>query len=311
MSKYNTLEQLLSVFWLRPETALWREIDIRTMSAFEMLTPSLDLGCGDGTFSFIRAGGEFDKSFDAFRSVTKLDQFFQNVDCFDTYDDNLSVQVTKSPKYQIDVGFDHKSNLLKKASQLGLYGSLKQGDANQPLPFPDQMFNSVFSNIVYWLDSPQSVISEISRVLKPGGCACLMLPNITFPKYSFYNQLYVNGKDTRWKFLEMLDRGRFADNIRQAKSLDEWQSMFECSGLKVERHHYHLSKLIIQSWDIGLRPLFPVLLEMSNELTPNRLIEIKSKWIEIMKVFLDPLIEIDKTLPGIEQPAFHCFELRK
>jgi SAM-dependent methyltransferase len=311
MKTDNTLEQLLNVFWLRPETALWREIDIRTMSGFEVLSPSLDLGCGDGTFSFIRAGGEFDRCFDAFRSVTKLEQFFQHVDCFDAFDENLSVRVTKSPKYQIDVGFDHKSNLIKKAAQLGLYGSLKQGDANQPLPFPDETFNSVFSNIVYWLDSPRSVISEISRVLKPGGSACLMLPNITFPQFSFYNQLYVNGGDTRWEFLEMLDRGRFADNIRQAKSLDEWQTMFECAGLKVERHHYHLSKFIIQTWDIGLRPLFPVLLEMSNELSPEKLLEIKAKWIQIMKSFIEPLLEINKTLPGIEQPAFHCFELRK
>lgn len=129
----NTLEQLLNVFWLRPETALWREIDIRTMSAFEMASPSLDLGCGDGTFSFLRAGGEFDRGFDAFRSVTQLDQFFQNVDVFDSFDADLSVAVAGPPRYRIDVGFDHKDNLLKKAGQLGLYGLLKQGDADQAL----------------------------------------------------------------------------------------------------------------------------------------------------------------------------------
>lgn len=311
MKMSDTLQQLLNVFWLRPETALWREIDIQVMQAFEMRSPSLDLGCGDGTFSFIRAKGEFDKSFDAFRSVSQLDQFFQNVDIFDSHDENLSSAVTKPPEYRINVGFDHKINLLKKAEQLGLYGTLKQGDANQPLPFPDASFNSVFSNIVYWLDSPQDVISEISRILKPGGCACLMLPNITLPQFSFYNQLYVKGGDARWKFLEMLDRGRFADNIRQAKSMDEWQAMFEQAGLKIERHHSHLSKLTIQAWDIGLRPLFPVLLEMANELSPEKLVSIKAKWIQTMKAFLEPLLEIDRTLPGSEQPAFHCFELRK
>jgi len=311
MGTSDTLEQLLNVFWLRPETALWREIDILTMQAFEMRSPSLDLGCGDGTFSFIRAGGEFDRSFDAFRSVSQLDQFFQNVDVFDSYDEKLSPAVSKHPRYQIDVGFDHKINLLKKAGQLGLYRSLKQGDANQSLPFPDASFNSTFSNIVYWLDSPQFVISEISRILKPGGTACLMLPNITFPQFSFYNQLYREGGDTRWKFLEMLDRGRFADNFRQAKSLAEWQATFEQSGLEIERHHSHLSKLTIQVWDIGLRPLFPVLLEMTNELSPEKLIILKTKWMQTMMAFIEPLIDIDKAIPSKEQPAFHCFELRK
>lgn len=311
MRTSDTLKQLLNVYWLRPETALWREIDIRVMQAFEMRSPSLDLGCGDGTFSFIRAGGHFDESYDAFRSVSQLDQFFQSADVFDAYDEDPGSAVTTPPEYQIDVGFDHKTNLLKKAGHLGLYRTLNQGDANQPLPFPNASFNSIFSNIVYWLDSPQSAISEISRILKPGGSACLMLPNNTFPQFSFYNRLYANGGDARWKFLEMLDRGRFADNIRQAKPLDEWQAIIEQAGLRIERHHSHLSKLVIQAWDIGLRPLFPVLLEMSNELPPEKLISIKAKWTQIMRAFIEPLLEIDKTRPGNEQPAFHCFELRK
>lgn len=311
MGTIGTLEQLLNVFWLRPETALWREIDIRVMHAFEMRSPSLDLGCGDGVFSFIRAGGEFDRSFDAFRSVAQLDQFFQNVDVFDSFDEGLNSAVTKSPNYQIDVGFDQKKNLLKKAGQLGLYGTLQQGSANQSLPFPSASFSSVFSNIVYWLDSPQFVIAEISRVLKPGGVACLMLPNITFPQFSFYNQLYVKGGDTQWEFLKLLDRGRFSDNLRHAKSLIEWQQMFEQSGLKIEQHHSHLSKLTVQAWDIGLRPLFPILLEMANELPPEKFISIKAKWIKTMMAFIGPLVEIDKEIPGNESPAFHCFELRK
>lgn len=135
--------------------------------------------------------------------------------------------------------------------------------------------------------------------------------NVTFPQFSFYNQLYVKGGEARWKFLEMLDRGRFADNIRQAKSLTEWQAMFELAELKIELHHSHLSKLAIQVWDIGLRPLFPLLLEMSNELSPEKLISIKDKWMQTMMAFIEPLIEIDMGIPGDEEPAFHCFELRK
>lgn len=311
METSGTLKQLLNAFWLRPETALWREIDIRAMQGFAMRSPSLDLGCGDGTFSFIRAGGEFERGFDAFRSVARLDQYFQNVDVFDAYEEGLNSAVSKSPVYQIDVGFDHKTNLLKKAGRLGLYGSLQQGDANQPLPFPSASFWSIFSNIVYWLDSPQTAISEISRIMKPGGTACLMLPNNSFPQFSFYNQLYVKSGDPKWKFLELLDRGRFADNIRHAKPLLEWEQLFAQAGLKVERHISHLSKLTIQAWDIGLRPLFPILLEMVNELPPDRFIAIKTKWIQTLMAFVEPLVTIDSEDLGNDPPAFHCFHLRK
>jgi len=311
MAEKDTLSELLNVFWLRPETALWREIDIRAMSTFEITSPSPDLGCGDGVFSFIRAGGRFDLSFDAFRSVTQLDMFFQNADIFDSYNENISIAVTQHPNYRIDVGFDHKNTLLQKANKLGIYGTLTQGDANQALPFADETFNSVFSNIIYWLDSPAATITEISRILKPGGNACLMLPNITFPQYSFYNQLYLKGKDTNLKFLEMLDRGRFADNIRQAKSLRDWETIISRAGLKIERSQPHLSKPIIQIWDIGLRPLFPILLEMVNEIPLDKLATIKLKWINTMRSFIQPLLEIERMSPGDCQPAFYCFELRK
>jgi hypothetical protein len=72
MTTSTTFEELLNVFWLRPETALWREIDVRAMKQFSFKAPSLDLGCGDGIFSFIRSGGGFSSDFDAFRAMSGL-----------------------------------------------------------------------------------------------------------------------------------------------------------------------------------------------------------------------------------------------
>lgn len=309
--KSSTFEQLLSMFWLRPETAMWRELDMRAMSSFEVSSPSLDLGCGDGVFSFLRAGGEFDAGFDAFRAMADLDQFFDNVDVFDSFNEHISPVVTHGPEYRFDYGFDHKENLLKKAGQLGLYKNLKHGDANKVLPFPDQSFKTIFSNIVYWLDDPQSVFKEIGRVLIPGGQACLMLPNNTFPEFSFYNEFYVKTGDDRWKFLEKLDRGRFADNIRQARLRNEWEDMIKNAGLKVASHKAHLSKVVIQMWDIGLRPLFPVLCKMADAVNTERLPEIKQEWIVTLKQFLDPIVQLDDLLGHGEEPAFHCFILEK
>lgn len=243
---------------------MWRELDIRAMKDFSVLSPSLDIGCGDGIFSFIRAGGGFDLNYDAFRLIDNLDQFFQNVDVFDTYSKTDKPDILNKPSYQIDLGFDHKDNLLSKANQLGLYHATRQGDANESLPFHDNEFNSIFSNIIYWLNKPEQTIKEISRILAPGGTACLMLPNSVFPEYSFYNQLFVKTRDPKWQFLEKLDRGRFADNVRQARKEEDWMQIFDACQLEVVSHKRHLSSLCIQMWDIGLRPLFPVLLKMAN-----------------------------------------------
>lgn len=307
----TSFEQLLNVYWLRPETALWRELDIRAMHQFKFTSPSLDLGCGDGMFSFIRAGGAVSNQFDAFRSVANLDKFFENVDIYDAYEKNEQSIVVEPPGYQIDVAFDYKENLLKKAMQLNIYIESKVGDANRPLPFPDESFNSIFSNIVYWLDDPQSVLKEISRILRPGGRVCLMLPNQSLPEFSFYNQLHVKSGDPKWEFLQRLDRGRFTDNIRQAKSRHEWEAHLGNADLNIVGHVTHLSKLVIQIWDIGLRPLFPVLKKMTDQLPPENYLDIKSEWCDTIRHFLEPVLELDNDLNGASEPAFHCYIVEK
>jgi len=307
----TTFDALLNVFWLRPETALWRELDIRAMRSFVFRGPSLDIGCGDGIFSFIRAGGRFSPDFDAFRSLSGLDRYFDNVDVFDAYDAELLPAVVAPPSYRIDFAFDHKANLLSKAAQLGLYGTLKQGDANRALPFEDESLESVFSNILYWLDEPQEALNEIRRILRPGGQACLMLPNETFPEFSFYNQLCVKPGDSKWAFLERLDRGRLEVNQRQAIPRRVWEAMFGRAGLAVVSHKAHLSKTVVLGWDIGLRPLFPVLHRMAQAVGPDKLPDIKREWVATLRQFLEPIADMDDTLSQGAEPAFNCYILEK
>jgi SAM-dependent methyltransferase len=310
MNKQNYLDQLLNAFWLRPETALWRAIDIQAMANFQFESPSLDFGSGDGMFSFIRAGGQLSSDFDAFKATAGLDKFFEDVDVFDAFDPKLSPLITKKPDYQIDVAFDHKQNLLSKAATLGLFKELKVGDGNQPLPFGNDSFASIFSNIVYWLDDPKSVLAELARILKPGGKICLMLPNRTLPEFSFFKSL-AGETNPDWAFLSRLDRGRLSDNVKQAKSAEEWQAIFGTAGLSVHEHHAHLSKTVIQMWDVGMRPLFPVLMKMANAIPEDKIDPIKSDWIATFKHFLEPISKMDSTLTQGQEPAFHCYILTK
>ena len=96
------------------------------------------------------------------------------------------------------------------------------GNANERVPFEDNLFNSIFSNIVYWLDDPSLAFKEIARILKPNGRCCVMLPNNTFPEFSFYYSMYLKKQDKNFQFLDLLDRGRISDNIKHAKTGEEW-----------------------------------------------------------------------------------------
>ena len=310
-NKQKELRNFLNVYWLRPETALWRSIDVEAMKNFSFESPSLDLGCGDGIFSFIRAGGSFNLDFDAFQSVDMLDKFFDKVDVYDCFKDNIHPNILNKPKYMIDYGFDHKENLLKKAQTLNLYKTTIVGDASMTLPFADNSLRSVFSNIIYWLENPQHIFNEISRVLDVGGKCCVMLPNSNLAEFSFYYNLVIKQNKEQFSFLELLDRGRMSDNIKQAKSMKEWKVIINNSNLKIIKHKMHLSKTIIQIWDIGLRPIFPLLYKMTSHLSNDELLQIKKQWIETFMMFLEPLLENDFQLNLDVEPAFHCFILEK
>ena len=131
----STLKELLNVYWLRPETALWRAIDIEVMKNFEVKGNSLDLGCGDGVLSFIRGGGKFDRSFDDYQSIGNLDKFFNNHDIHDTFIKGYSPSIKSKPTYKFSKALDHKENLLLKAKELNFYKDFIAHDANQNLPF--------------------------------------------------------------------------------------------------------------------------------------------------------------------------------
>ena len=72
MLKINPIDFLkahLNVAWLRPESALWDAIASTIISKMKLPPPTLDLGCGNGIFSFITAGGDFSIEYDWYKNV--------------------------------------------------------------------------------------------------------------------------------------------------------------------------------------------------------------------------------------------------
>ena len=103
----------------------------------------------------------------------------------------------------------------------------------------------------------------------------------------------------------------FSANIRHARTQQAWEKMFNNSELKINEHVSHLSDTTVKIWDIGLRPLFPVLLKMTNSLDKENLLKIKQEWIETLREFLEPIILMDDELGEGLAPAFHCYILEK
>lgn len=311
LTKRDYLTAFLRLYWLRPETAVWRTLDCLALKEVDFHSPIIDVGCGDGLFSFTRAGGLLEPSYDMYSQVGELDYFFNNVDIYDTFEETISSpSVIRKPTYIIDVGLDHKEALLKKALSLGIYKEVELADANNRLPVEDGRFRTVFSNVLYWLGQYPVTLKEMNRIVADNGIVVLHVPSEAFRDYSFYHRLYLNTGDSNWEWLHLIDRGR-SENIKFCRSFEEWRDDFSMAGFEVAHHRQYLSKTVLEAWDIGLRPISPYLIEMANKLDPSDRADIKHKWIKGIIPLLEPICELEWITDYDYPPGFHLFVLEK
>jgi SAM-dependent methyltransferase len=300
----DLLNAHLNVSWLRPESALWDAIASFYLSKCKITPPSLDLGCGNGIFSFITAGGRFSIDYD----------WYVNVDGsrmngrMDIYDiclvSNLKKYITRNPGYKFTFGLDAKPNLLKQANLLGFYDNIIEHDANKRFPFRDGEFRTIFSNMLYWLKDLDRSLEEVHRILDTAGTALLCLPNAAFYDYCVSYQWKVRQSN----LLKLLNGGR-SESIHWTISYNEFIKKAGKAGFKITSHLYYLSPLTLKIWDIGLRPISSTLIKMANSLGNEKRAILKREWIDTVFDFLYPLYEFEKQ--GNAKMGFHLFVLKK
>ncbi|MEK6797529.1 MAG: class I SAM-dependent methyltransferase [Planctomycetota bacterium] len=294
------LRQFLEAYWLRPENALWMTLRSRTLARQKLNSPSLDVSCGDGVFMFLHCGGVLDSNFDVFADVRPLDRDRdERDDMFDHLSDRYAPGIVAPPSRRIDAGTDWKKTLLAKADRLGLYEKLIHHDNEEPLPFPAESFATIYCNAAYWVRHIDGFLSELRRVVRPDGRVILQVKLDHIRRYTleaFESQL---GR----RFLEIIGRGR-ADCWPTLASRPEWEARFQWAGLRIQEATPFVTRTHAHVWDVGLRPIAPLLVRMVNELTPAPREAIKKDWIDLFCELLAPLCRPDFDLfASPDEPA--------
>jgi len=304
------LTQLLDVHWLRPETALWRSFDCLLAERYAPITGrSVDLGCGDGTLSYIMAGGRIN-NFDAFRDVGELRDFNKGADIYNV-DSSAAMDVDHSRlRHRYGYGVDHKDGLINNASRLGgFYAKTLVQNLNLALPFGGNSFDTAFSNVLYWLDDLSVVLPEWHRILSSKGRLVLFVPGEHFREkaWLYYSAPHQGGQ----RYLNYFDRG-YAQLIHHCYSAERWANLFESHGFAIRRHQNYLTDPVMEVWNVGMRPVAPLLISMANRLAPVERERCKAEWVEYFFNFLKPLIEGElESGAAEEQCAFHFYVLEK
>jgi SAM-dependent methyltransferase len=103
---------------------------------------------------------------------------------------------------------------------------IRHGDASQ-MPFPDEFFDVVYSRaVLHHVHEPKAVLTEVARVLKPGGIAYVSLHLYSSPNGSLDPRLMFGGNtELCWAHLRpdnSLVPGASLNTLR----LEEWRGLF-------------------------------------------------------------------------------------
>jgi SAM-dependent methyltransferase len=302
MDGLGLLEAHLNVWWLRPESVVWDTVASNLIRRSPFANPALDLGTGNGIFSFITAGGRFGLNFDWFAHCT-AETIGKAGDIYNVAPSVLP-SITRTPDYSFDLGSDLNSNLLRQASMLGLHRNLAQHDANQGLPFKSGQFASIFSNILYWLNDLDNSLLECSRVLRRDGLAAFCIPD---PSFLVFCESY------RWKtlsseYLRLLNSGRDA-SIRWTATPKEFARCCKAAGLEIVSSKSYLRRRTLALWDIGLRPVSRPLIGMVSRLNSADRATFKQEWMETVRPLLSALV--NEELESNEEGGFNFIVVRK
>lgn len=285
------LKASLNMWWLRPENALavayyaTYGADLRPRPG----AAAVDYACGDGINTFFKCGGRFAPEFDLFKSGI-LEQDARTVaterlDVFDHYDQDYSPAVIERPETRYFCGTDHKQNLLKKAAKLDFYERLIEADLEQDTDIAQGSIDLVYCNSLYWVANTEKALGYMREKLKHDGT--MVLDVFTTEKYTLDYAKRFPAYGAKWH--ELFNRGRMETNPG-LRSPQGWEQLFDSAGLEIVSTFNLLPSVLMEIWNLGLRPIFPLLQKMASSITEQNRLEIKQEWVELFHEICLPIL---------------------
>lgn len=301
------LRRFLSAYWLRPENALWMTLRSAALAEAPWTPPVLDAACGDGVFTFLHLGGAFDDAFDVYYGAdAERTRVGATGDIYDHCALRYQPAICVRPQQSVDVGCDHKNALLAKARRLDLYQSLERLDLNAPLPFSDRRFETIYCNAAYWVRNVEGLLSEFRRVLRPGGQLILQVKLDAMRRHTAASF----GADLGPAVRALLDGDRLTCWPTLADR-DTWERRFARCALDIRDARPFVTAAHAALWNIGLRPLAPLLMRMVDALNPQTRLAIKKDWVNLFLDLLKPMNRFVFSTPARGEPVEMQFVLTR
>jgi len=302
------LWQYLSLYFLKPFDAINDTLTSSLIHRLDWNGEVVELGSGDGEFSYVMHGGTFPIWYDRY-----LDTDLSKNDIFDTHKDD-KLTTTKVLKYpNLILSIDARENHVKKIKEIG-FSKDAICASYENLPLDDESVEKIFYYTPHGLENHDNSIDEAIRVLKPKGKLLILLYDSVFKEAFLCHKYSQNIKNNFIsKYFKKLDNGRYEEITNLSRTKEQWLEHFQSKGLKSSISHTGLSTTAWKFYDIQTRPILKILIRFFN-LFPLWLRTIlKISWMIILYPFLllfyflfsNEFIKIDK------KNCYFSFELEK
>jgi len=267
----------------------------------------VEIGSGDGVFSYIMHGGSFPLWFDRYL-MTDLAQ----EDIYDSHKEDVVHPLRALVTPDIMLAIDAKASHVQKIREIG-FAKNSIVAAYEELPLASASIAKIFYYTPHGLCDHDTAIREAARVLTDDGRMLILLYDSRFKASFICRRLARFFSGGISAYFDRLDNGRFDEITRLSKSLDEWTAFFSGHGFVVEGFHTGLSAFAWKAYDIQTRPFLKPLIRLFNQLPGRSRTVLKVLWMSLCYPYLvlfyflfsNEYIRIDKT------SCYVAYQLRK
>lgn len=270
------LWHFLNIYFLKPNDAVNDTITASLLTNFDWSGNFLEIGSGDGMFSYVMHGGEFPIEFDRYR-MTNLNK----PDIYDIHQKSILVTSKKLFSPIIEVAVDAKRAHVEKIREINFAKNAVQC-AYEKLPFCDKHFDKLFIYTPHGLKDFDDMMDEAVRVLTPGGSMFILVYDSAFQRAFLCKWLSKKMTGRLSEYFKVLDNKRYEELTSMSKSRVEWENHFFSRGLSIENCFSGLNHVGWMLYDIQTRPILRQLIIFFSKM-PKRLRTIaKLLWMIIV-----------------------------
>ena len=271
----SRLWRYLAVYFLKPMDAVNDTVTALLVRRMGLEEDFIELGSGDGLYTFILGGGRLPLSFDRYQTVDlSLEDIYDNTE----YRRPTRAAKVRTAKVRPQIQVDAKSSHCLRINDLDP-ASAPILAALEHLPIDSGCAKRIFFYTPHGVTDHWRSLQEAVRILHPEGRLILLrFDSATLKEFTCHN-LAKATRGALGAYLGRLAGARLEEIAPMAATLDEWHAHFSALGLYVEREDSGLALGAWNIYDVQTRPLLKPLIRFFNALPPQLRLGAKLAWM--------------------------------